>query len=430
MSKLEINSIVWCIFKGGLENTSYPESGLCNSKYLEYLCKNPIYEFDMGIIDEKAEDGFYVTLGSGIRIYLDTTNIIGDYYNVDELNDGQYFGRNTRHIKKYDKDKNKWQPFILLDDNLKTNIFSNYLTQLREYNKKIKKVYASLFFSYKISSLDALESFIYRLPLLPETCDKPSNEDEQKYKTNSVVLIRPTMGYRDFDYEFVVAIILEYVPGINKYIVSTFEYGVPMLIRENQIIKHIRCPDDRDYFGFFINRSKRFNSSTNMWEDVDEKRIENNKSELTKFASDKTEYVKLQNEQPRLTQIAMSKYLSKDGEVLSYLGNLAQESKDIVIDKGIETTGNIFSKLGFGRLSNAIDTAKTLFQPVKNLAYGIGRDLYNSGEKSNEKEQGKSKLNKNKGGSTIKRKTHRRKQMKKTSNKQSRNMVRNKSRKM
>lgn len=450
MSKFEINSIVWCIFKGGLQNTSYPKTGLCNSKYLDYLCKNPIYEFDMGIIDEKSKDGFYVTLGSGIQIYLDTTNIIGDYYNVDELDDGQYFGRNTRYIKKYDKDANKWKPFVLSDDDLKTDIFSTYLKQLEDYDDQIKKIYTKLFFSYKISNLNALDSFIYKLPLLPKSCAEPSDEDDQKYKTNSVVLIRPTMGYRDFDYEFVVAIILDYVPDINNYIVSTFESGVLMLIKENQIIEHIRCPDDGDYFGFFINRTKRFNSTTNTWENVDDSQIENNEPEFTKFVHYKNIFRELQSKQPPLTQEAMENYRNIDGERISYLKERARDS----IERGAETAGSVFNYFGLGRVADGIDTAKTFFQPVKNLAYNVASDLYNYKENAEKNEilrqrderirqkleQNKTNLNKTEGGSKtksikmnkfiIKRKSHRHKQMRKTSNKQSRNLGRKKSRKI
>ena len=288
MTSFALNSIVWCYFKDGLGKTKYPESSSCDSKYLEYLCKNPIYEFDMGIIDEKGQNGFHVTLGSGIRIYLPNDNILDEYCSVADLEDGQYFGRNTRKVKKYDKATNKWQPFIFdfLSDNA---IFGNYLKQLREYDEQIKTVYRALFMSYKISHLSASESFIYKLPLSPDTCDEPSNTDEQKYKTNSVVLIRPTMGYKHFEYEYehVVAIILEYVPDINKYIVSIFEKDKIMLIGEHQIIRHIKCPKDGDYFGYYINRAKRFSSTTETWEDVDDTQIENDKTKVDKFINDK-----------------------------------------------------------------------------------------------------------------------------------------------
>jgi hypothetical protein len=453
MTSFELNSIVWCYFKDGLGKTKNPTSVSCNSKYLEYLCKNPIYEFDMGIIDEKGKNGFHVTLGSGIQIYLPNDNILDEYCSVAHLEDGQYFGRNTRKVKKYDKTTNKWQPFVFdfLADNA---IFSNYLKQLREYDEHIKTIYRALFMSYKISHILALESFIYKLPLSPDTCDKPSNEHEHKYKTNSVVIIRPTMGYEHFDYTYenVVAIILEYVPDINKYIVSIFEKAEQMLIGEHQIIHHIKCPEDGDYFGYYINRAKRFNSTTETWEDVDDTQIENNKPELEKFVNDKKKYEELQSEQPELTKMDMAKYLREDGEFLSYLKDLAGEAKEIGLEKGIETTGSIFGSLGFDRLTNVIGTAKSLAEPVGKLGYNLASNLLNYSKIAKEKElikqrdeQIKKRLEEqerlkekddsatSEGGGTIKaiqikRKTNRRKQsrklVKKTNNKQSRKLVR------
>jgi hypothetical protein len=374
MTSFALNSIVWCYFKDGLGKTKYSESSSCDSKYLEYLCKNPIYEFDMGIIDEKGKNGFHVTLGSGIQIYLTNDNILDEYCSVAELEDGQYFGRNTRKVRKYDKATNKWQPFVFnfLSDNA---IFGNYLKQLREYDEQIKTVYRQTFFDYKISSLLALlpESFIYKLPLSPDTCDEPNNNDKQKYKTNSVVLIRPTMGYKHFEYEYehVVAIILEYVPDINKYIVSIFEKDKIMLIGEHQIISHVKCPKDGDYFGYYINRAKRFSSTTETWEDVDDTQIENDETKVNKFINDKKIYVKLQSEQPELTTTAMTKYLRKDSEVLSYLKDLATEAGEIGLEKGIETTGSIFGSLGLDRLANVVGTAKSLAEPVRKLGYNL-----------------------------------------------------------
>ena len=370
MTSFALNSIVWCYFKDGLGKTKYPESSSCDSKYLEYLCKNPIYEFDMGIIDEKDQNGFHVTLGSGIRIYLPNDNILDEYCSVDDLEDDQYFGRNIREVRKYDKATTTWQPFIFnfLSDNA---IFGNYLKQLREYDEQIKTVYRALFFSYKISHLSALlpESFIYKLPLSPDTCAEPSNEDEQKYKTNSVVLIRPTMGYKHFaydDYEHVVAIILEYVPDINKYIVSTFKKTEQMLISETQIISHINCPKDGDYFGLFINRAKRFNSKTETWEDVDERQINKDK-----FEADNKIYVELQSKQPKLTKMAMAKYFHEDGEFLLYLKDLAGEVGEIGLEEGIETTGSIFGSLRLDRFADAIGLAKSLAEPVRKLGYNL-----------------------------------------------------------
>ena len=49
MTSFALNSSVWCYFKDGLGKTKYSKSSSCDSKYLEYLCKNPIYEFDMGM---------------------------------------------------------------------------------------------------------------------------------------------------------------------------------------------------------------------------------------------------------------------------------------------------------------------------------------------------------------------------------------------
>jgi hypothetical protein len=453
MTSFALNSIVWCYFKDGLGKTKYPESSSCDSKYLEYLCKNPIYEFDMGIIDEKGQNGFHVTLGSGIRIYLPNDNILDEYCSVADLEDGQYFGRNIREVRKYDKPTNKWQPFIFdfLSDNA---IFGNYLKQLREYDEQIKTVYRALFMSYKISHLSASESFIYKLPLSPDTCAEPGNKDEHKYKTNSVVFIRPTMGYKHFeyDYERVVAIILEYVPDINKYIVSIFEKDKIMLIGEHQIIRHIKCPEDGDYFGYDINRAKRFNSTTKTWEDVDDTQIENNGRELEKFVNDKKKYVELQSEQPKLTKMDMAKYLREDGEFLSYLKDLAGEAKEIGLEKGIETTGSIFGSLGFDRLTNVIGTAKSLAEPVGKLGYNLASNVLNYREIAKEKELIKQRDERIKkrleeqerltekddsatsegGGTTkaiqIKRKTNRRKQsrkpVKKTNNKQSQKQLR------
>ena len=454
MTSFASNSIVWCYFKDGLGKTKYSESRSCDSKYLEYLCKNPIYEFDMGIIDEKGKNRFHVTLGSGIQIYLTNDNILDEYCSVADLEDGQYFGRNIREVRKYDKATNQWQPFIFnfLADNA---IFGNYLKQLREYDEQIKTVYRQTFFDYKISSLLALlpESFIYKLPLSPDTCAEPSNEDEHKYKTNSVVLIRPTMGYTHFDYEYkhVVAIILECVPDINKYIVSTFKKTEQMLISENQIISHINCPKDGDYFGYYINRAKRFNSTTETWEDVDDRQIENDKSEVDKFINDNKIYVELQSKQPKLTKMAMANYFHEDGEFLLYLKDLAGEVGEIGLEKGIETTGSIFGSLGLDRLANVVGTAKSLAEPVGKLGYNLASNVLNYREIAKEKEQREQRDKRIKqileeqerlkekddsatsegGGTTkaiqIKRKTNRRKQsrkpVKKLHNKQSRKLV-------
>ena len=403
MTSFELNSIVWCYFKDGLgkikySESSHSESSPCNIKYLEYLCKNPIYEFDMGIIDKKDKNdtnGFHVTLGSGIQIYLPNNNILGQYCSVEDLKDGQYFGRNIREVRKYDKTTNKWQPFVFnfLEDN---EIFGNYLKQLSEYDEQIKKMYRRTFFAYKISSLGALlqESFIYKLPSLPDTCVEPNNNDKQKYKTNSVVLIRPTMGYKYFDYKYehVLAIILECVPDINnpdinKYIVSTFEKTEQMLISENQIIRHIKCPEDGDYFGYYINRAKRFNSKTETWEDVDDREIEDNKPEVEKFIKDKNEYKDLQYEQPKLTTTNMKKYLYEDGEFLSYLKDLAVEEGEIRLEKGIETIGSIFGSLGLDRLANVVGTAKSLAEPVGKLGYNLASNILNYREIAKEKER-------------------------------------------
>lgn len=455
MTSFELNSIVWCYFKDGLGKIKYSESSPCNIKYLEYLCKNPIYEFDMGIIDKKETNGFHVTLGSGIQIYLPNDNILGKYYSVADLKDGQYFGRNIREVRKYDKATNKWQPFVFnfLSDN---EIFGNYLKQLSEYDEQIKTMYRRTFFANKISSLLALlpDSFIYKLPLSPDTCVEPNNNDKQKYKTNSVVLIRPTMGYKYFDYEYehVLAIILECVPDINKpdinkYIVSTFKKTEEMLISETQIIRHIKCPKDGDYFGYYINDAKRFNSKTETWEDVDDREIEDNKPEVEKFIKDKNEYKDLQYEQPKLTITNMENYLREDGEFLSYLKDLAAEEGEIRLEKGIETIGSIFGSLGLDRLANVVGTAKSLAEPVGKLGYNLASNVLNYREIAKEKErikqrderikqrlekQDNSTTSEGGGGTTkairIKRKTNRRKQsrkpVKKTNNKQSHKLVR------
>ena len=468
MTSFELNSIVWCYFKDGLGKIKYSESSPCNIKYLEYLCKNPIYEFDMGIIDKNAENGFHVTLGSGIQIYLPNNNILGKYCSVEDLKNGQYFGRNIKEVRKYNKPTNQWQPFVFnfLEDNA---IFGNYLKQLSEYDEQIKTMYRHMFFAYKISSLLALlpNSFIYKLPSLPDTCVEPNNNDEQKYKTNSVVLIRPTMGYKYFDYKYehVLAIILEYVPdiNINKYIVSTFEKPEQMLISENQIIRHIKCPEDGDYFGYYINDAKRFNSKTETWEDVDDREIEDNKPEVEKFIKDKNEYKDLQYEQPKLTKTNMKNYLREDGEFLSYLKDLVAEEGEIRLEKGIETIGSIFGSLGLDRLANVVGTAKSLAEPVGKLGYNLASNVLNYREIAKEKERIKQRDERIKqrleqewleeqewlkekerlkekddsatpegGGTTkairIKRKTNRRKQsrkpVKKTNNKQSHKLVR------
>ena len=373
MTSFELNSIVWCYFKDGLGKTKYSESSSCDSKYLEYLCKNPIYEFDMGIIDKilkKSGNVFYVTLGSGIQIHLTNNNILDEYCSVADLEDGQYFGRNIRKVRKYDKTTNKWQPFVFdfLADNA---IFGNYLKQLRDYDEQIKTMYRQTFFAYKISSLLALlpESFIYKLPLLPDTCAEPSDTDEQKYKTNSVVLIRPTMGYAHFEYEYehVVAIILEYVPDINKYIVSIFKTDNIMLINEKQIIRHISCPNDGSYFGFYTNRAKHFSSTTKTWEDIDDgDNIDDNK-----FDNDKKIYVQLQSEQTELTPRIMTRYLREDGELLSYLKDLAGEAKEIGLEKGIETTGRVISFFGLNRIGDAVSAVKSIAQPFGKLGYNL-----------------------------------------------------------
>lgn len=450
MTSFELNSIVWCYFKDGLGKIKYSESSPCNIKYLEYLCKNPIYEFDMGIIDKKDKNGFHVTLGSGIYIYLPNDNILDKYCSVADLKDGQYFGRNIREVRKYDKTTNEWQPFVFnfLEDN---EIFGNYLKQLSEYDEQIKTMYRHTFFAYKISSLLALlpESSIYKLPLLPDTCVEPNNNDKQKYKTNSVVLIRPTMGYKYFDYEYehVLAIILEYVPDINKYIVSTFKKTEKMLISENQIIRHIKCPKDGDYFGYYINDAKRFNSKTETWEHVDDREIEDNKPEVKKFIEDKKEYNVLQYEQPKLTKTNMENYLREDGEFLSYLKDLVAEEGEIRLEKGIETIGSIFGSLGLDRLANVVGTAKSLAEPVGKLGYNLASNVLNYREIAKEKErikqrderikqqlekQDNSTTSEGGGGTTkaiqMKRKTNRRKQsrkpVKKTNNKQSHKLVR------
>ena len=94
----------------------------------------------------------------------------------------------------------------------------------------------------------------------------------QKYSTNMIVVIEPYTWTSDV-YDEVVAIILEYDYTEKDCKVLSFGSSIEDVIPKENIKKHIRCPEDGEYFGTAPNHSMKFNGEKNIWESVSEDKI-------------------------------------------------------------------------------------------------------------------------------------------------------------